>query len=299
MATKQVSLGPPAPAAARGRSRRARRDFVAKTITGVADAVERSVYAEEFARRPGWLQRVDPRAKIAAFVLAVLVVGLARALPVLVAVYLFAVLLGLLSRLPLSLFLKRVLLGIPLFSCIVALPALFILDGRVLLAIAHIGPLDLAVTDNSLASFAIFVTRVAASVTLATLLVVTTRWADLLKALRVLHVPEVFIVVLGMTYRYIFLLLRALENLFLARASRTVGHTASDEQRRWVGASMGTLLGKSFKTSNDVYQAMVARGFSGDVRTITDFRMRDEDWLFVSLACVLLPLALMIDLAVR
>jgi cobalt/nickel transport system permease protein len=148
-------------------------------------------------------------------------------------------------------------------------------------------------------SFAIFVARVAASVTLAALLVVSTRWADLLKALRVLRVPEVFVVVLGMTYRYIFLFLRALENLLLARSSRTVGQTDDQERRRWIGASMGTLMGKSFKTSNDVYQAFVARCFTGDVRTITNFHMRDEDWLFVSLSLVLLAAALLVDLGIR
>jgi energy-coupling factor transporter transmembrane protein EcfT len=129
--------------------------------------------------------------------------------------------------------------------------------------------------------------------------VVTTQWADLLKALRVIRVPSVFIVVLGMTYRYIFLLLQTVENLILARSSRTVGRPTDAEQRRWIGSSMGTLMGKSFKTSNDVYQAMVARGFTGDVYTISDFKMRDEDWLFVSLSVVLLALALIFDLGLR
>ena len=102
-----------------------------------------------------------------------------------------------------------------------------------------------------------------------------------------------------MTYRYIFLFLQTVENLFLARSSRTVGRATDAEQRRWIGSSMGTLMSKSFKTSNDVYQAMVARGFTGDVYTISDFKMRDEDWLFVSLSVVLLALALIFDLGLR
>ena len=102
-----------------------------------------------------------------------------------------------------------------------------------------------------------------------------------------------------MTYRYIFLVLRLTENLFLGRASRTVGMTSPGEQRRWVGASMGTLMSRSLKLSNDVYAAMVARGFSGDVRTLTTFRMRDEDWLFVSLGVALLGLAWLVEGARR
>ncbi len=280
---------------AQPRSRR-RKDFVAKTISGVTETIERSVYTEEFARRDGLLQRVDPRVKIGVFVAAVLVAGLARSLPVILGLFVAAALLGLLSRLPASLLFKRILVGIPMFAGIVALPSLFLIGGKPLLDVARIGPVHLAITANSLMSFVIFVSRVTASVTLAALLVVTTRWSDLLKAMRVFRVPEVFIVVLGMTYRYIFLLLKALENLFLARASRTVGVSSEQERRRWIGSSMGTMLGKSFKTSNDVYQAMVARGFTGDVRTITNFAMRDEDWLFIALSAVILASALLLDM---
>ena len=41
--------------------------------------------------------------------------------------------------------------------------------------------------------------RVCASVSLAILLILTTKWADILKSLRVLRVPSVFVLVLAMT----------------------------------------------------------------------------------------------------
>jgi cobalt/nickel transport system permease protein len=97
-------------------------------------------------------------------------------------------------------------------------------------------------------------------------------------------VPEVFIIVLGITYRYLFLLLQTTNSLFLARASRTVGKTTGGEQRLWVGATAGALVGRSLKMSNDVYQAMVPRGYNGQIRTITDFLVRVQDWLFLLLA---------------
>ncbi|HET7034916.1 MAG TPA: cobalt ECF transporter T component CbiQ [Thermomicrobiaceae bacterium] len=279
--------------------RRGRRDFIAKTIGGVTEVVERAVYTEEHARRAGLLQRVDARAKLGVFLAAVLVVGLAHTLWIILALYALTLALGLTSRIPADLLLKRVLLGIPLFAGIVALPALLLGHGEALVEIGRLGPLHLVITRASLLGFVIFVSRVAASVTLAALLVVTTRWADLLKALRAMRVPEAFVVVLGMTYRYIFLFLRALENLLLARASRTVGVARDQEARRWVGATIGTLLGKSLRTSNEVYQAMVARGYSGDIRTLSSFQMRDEDWLFTLSSLVLLAVALLIDLSLR
>lgn len=281
------------------RHRRRRSDFVSRTIVGVTQAVAHTVYAEEHARRPGFLQRADPRVKVVLFGFAILVAGLARGVPVLLALYALAVVAALLSKLSVRAFLGRTLLGIPLFAGVVALPALFLIPGPPLLVIGDLGPVHLGISTTAALSVATLVARVIASVSLAALLVLTTRWADLLKALRVLRVPEVFVVVLGMTYRYIFLFLRAVENLFLARASRTVGDSTEREQRRWVGTTMGTLLSKSMGTSHDVYQAMVARGFSGQVRTLTRFRMRDEDWLLLSLGGVLLALALLVDVSLR
>jgi cobalt/nickel transport system permease protein len=279
-------------------SRRSRPDFVARTITGVTGAIERTIYTEELARGDGLLQRVDPRAKVALCLLAIVVAALSRSQTVLLALFGVTVALALLSGLTVGFLVKRVLLGIPLFAAIVYLPALFLVPGPPVVS-GQLGSLHLAISETALRGGAIFITRVAVSVTLAVLLVVTTRWADLLKAMRVLHLPAVFIVVLGMTYRYIFLFLQTVEGLFLARASRTVGRASDREQRRWVGNTTGALLSKSFQTSSDVYQAMVARGFTGEIRTLSTFQMRDEDWLFASAGVVLLAVALLVDQGLR
>ena len=55
----------------------------------------------------------------------------------------------------------------------------------------------------------------------AILLVLTTPWADVLKSLQALRVPaQVFVLLLSMTYRYIFLFFRTTNGLFEARKSR-------------------------------------------------------------------------------
>ena len=90
----------------------------------------------------------------------------------------------------------------------------------------------------------LFVTRVGVSVSLAVLLVMTTPWADLLKSLRAIHVPQIFVLILSMTYRYIFLFLHTMNGLFLARKSRIVARTSGGEQRRWIAGSMGNLTSR-------------------------------------------------------
>jgi cobalt/nickel transport system permease protein len=114
-------------------------------------------------------------------------------------------------------------------------------------------------------------------VSLAVLLVLTTPWADVLKSLRTLRVPQVFVLILSMTYRYVFLFLHTANGILLARKSRVVGRTSGGEQRRWITGTMGNLMSRAFKMSNDVYAAMLARGFGGEIRTFTTYRVRPSD----------------------
>jgi hypothetical protein len=94
----------------------------------------------------------------------------------------------------------------PVLRRIVVVPAIFFVPGDRVFDLA-LGPAHLAPSWNGLAGAVLFVSRVGVSVSLAVLLVVTTPWADVLKSLRALRTPQVFVLVLSMTYRYIFLFL--------------------------------------------------------------------------------------------
>jgi cobalt/nickel transport system permease protein len=182
------------------------------------------------------------------------------------------------SRVPFGFFVKRVWLGIPFFAGVVVVPAIFFVPGARVFDLA-LGPAHLAPSWNGLAGAVLFVSRVGVSVSLAVLMVLTTPWADVLKSLRALRTPQVFVLVLSMTYRYIFLFLHTANGILLARKSRAVGRTSGGEQRRWITGTMGNLMSRAFKMSNDVYGAMLARGFTGEVRVYSTYRMRAADWL--------------------
>jgi cobalt/nickel transport system permease protein len=196
---------------------------------------------------------------------------------VLAALYAVVLLAARASRIPFDFFVKRVWLGIPFFAGIIVVPAIFLVPGPRLFELAA-GPLVIAPSIPGLTGAVLFVSRVGVSVSLAVLLVMTTPWADLLKSLQAGRVPGLFIRVLAMAYRYIFLFLHLTNGMFEARQSRIVARTSGGEQRRWITGSMGGLLNRSVKMSNDVYAAMVARGFTGSIRTFADYRMTRADW---------------------
>jgi cobalt/nickel transport system permease protein len=270
-------------------------DFVGRTISGITAALEQAVFSEESARLPGPLQRVDARAKVAAALLILVSVGFVRHLELVLLVCVLVPVVAGLTRLSVARFARRVWLGVPLFAGVIAVPSLFLLPGQPILVLLDSPSLRLAVSDNGLYSALMLVARVGASVSIAVLLISTTRWTDLLRALAVLRVPQSFLMVLAMTYRYLFLFLRSANDLFLARASRTVGASSGAEQRRWAGGAAGTLVSRSVKLSGDVLLAMRARGFEGEARAADGRAMQEADWLLLSLTTALVATLLLLD----
>jgi cobalt/nickel transport system permease protein len=265
------------------RSRDGRIGWLEETLGGMTANIEQAVFSERHARSDGWLQRRDPRVKIVGSLAAILAASLTSSVAGLVLLYAATLAAAHASRIPFGFFVKRVWLGIPFFAGIVVVPAIFFVPGVRIFDLG-LGPAHLAPSWNGLAGAVIFVSRVGVSVSLAVLLVMTTPWADVLKSLRALRVPQVFVLVLSMTYRYIFLFLHTANGILLARKSRVVGRTSGGEQRRWITGTMGNLMSRAFKMSNDVYAAMLARGFSGEVRTYNTYRIRFAD--YAALMCV-------------
>lgn len=251
-------------------------------VRGLAVSLE----AEQLGTRAGFLQTLDPRAKLLAVVLLILGASAVHVLLPLLGLFLLATLLALASRIPLSVLLRRVWLTVLVFSGLIALPALILVPGEVVASLPWTG---LGVTRQGLRSAAFLIGRGETCVTLVSLLVMTTPWPHVLKAMRSLGVPIVVVAMLGMTQRYIFLLVQLALQMFEARRSRVMVSPDAATTRRMALAMLGVLLGKSLQLAGEVHQAMLARGYRGEVYLLEDFRMRWRDWpvmVVAMLVCV-------------
>ena len=265
-----------------------RSSFIERTLVDINHTLEQSVFAEQSARQAGLLQGLDSRLKILSAILLLLAVGLSRNLIVILILYFLVLLLAFFSKISLVFFVKRVWLFIPFFTGLVALPALFMTPGPILFRL----PLGLIITKTGLTTALFLLLRVGTSVSMAALLVLTTPWNSVLKALGVLQVPPVIILILGMTYRYIHLLLHLTNDMFLSRKSRLLRRMKGSEERRLIAATSGTLLNKSLHVSSEVYLAMQSRGFRNYPRTLDTFKMRTIDWLSGTLVVITVATAI-------
>jgi cobalt/nickel transport system permease protein len=244
--------------------------FIEKTIRGLLNAGQEALFAENTARLDGFLQRLDPRVKIAGLGGLIVAAVSVRRISVLVALLVLAVVCAVLSRISLHLLATRVWLPVLAFTGLIALPAIFM------------GP--------GLRSAAFLVLRGETTATFSLLLILSTVWSHLLRSLRFLGLPAVAVAVVSMTYRYIFVFLESAKQTLEARQTRLVGQLEPAVERRFAAASVGALLDKTLDLSSDVYTAMQARGFRGEIRLLQDLEMRGRDWWQLS---ALLSLALM------
>jgi cobalt ECF transporter T component CbiQ len=260
---------------------------VERSLASFVEAMEHAFHAEELAKKNGLLQMLDPRVKIAAILPLIVIAALARRLWVIVALFVIAVVIAMLSKVPLGTLARRVWLSVLTFTGFISFPALFLTPGR---AIYTLSLLSWTVTEQGLRAAAYLVMRAETAATFSVLVVLCTPWSDVLKALRVLRMPVVAVVILGMTHRYIFLLLRNAHDMFTSRRSRMVGRLDGPQQRRAATASAGVLMSKTLQLSGDVYLAMRSRGFQGEVYILDEFQSGWFDWLmlavFISIAAV-------------
>ena len=265
-----------------------------RALGSLARALEEMLRNEALAEQPGLLQAVDARAKVLGLVGLLVVATLVHRLPTLAVAYGMCLLLAALSRVPLRR-LARSWAAIPLFSGAIMLPAMLnvVTPGRPLLTLwhfasPHLGPWTvppaLTITDGGAYVAGRFVLRTAVCVALVLLLAATTRPERLLRGLRALGVPRLFVMLLSMMQRYLTVFVQAAEEIHLAKISRSVAAGTLRQEQAWVAAGMGALFRRTRALGEGVYLAMVSRGYTGEVRLLEQPRWQTTDWAFLMLA---------------
>jgi cobalt/nickel transport system permease protein len=264
------------------------RGVIERSLSSFVDVLQHAFDAEEIAKKKGLLQKLDPRVKILAILPLIVIAALTRRLRVVIVLFAIAVAIALLSKVPLITLAKRVWLAVLTFTGFISVPALFLTPGRAIYSLPLLG---WSVTAPGLRAAAYLIMRAETAATFCVVVVLCTRWSNVLKALRVLRMPIVLVVILGMTYRYIFLLLRTAHDMLESRKSRMVGQLDARELRKMTAASAGVLMSKTLQLSGDVYLAMRSRGFQGEVYVLDEFQTGWLDWVMLTLFTAIASLA--------
>ena len=176
---------------------------------------------------------------------------------------------------------KRATLALPFI--LAAAPLLVTTPGAPLLS-ARLGPWTATLTAQGLARFLSMALKSWLSVQVAILLAATTEFPALLTAMRAIRIPRLLVAIVGLMWRYLFVLADEALRMMRAREARSAtregkGGGSIIWRARVTGNMAGSLFLRGYERSQRIYDAMLARGYDGEIRSLPLAPLRGSEWL--------------------
>jgi cobalt/nickel transport system permease protein len=226
-------------------------------------------YLDTLSYRDSIIHRLDPRLKLL-FTLAFImtVVSFSKyALSELFPFFLFPVLVLSLADIPAGFLVRKIVIVSPF--------AFFIAVFNPLLDTATFVNIGSTEISAGWVSFISIMIKFVLTVSAGLLLIATTSFPDVCRALQRLGIPEIFVLQLLFIYRYIFVLIEEAMKVKRARDVRSFGSRGLGI-RSFVSL-IGAFFIRTIERSERIYQAMLSRGFQGRIETSRIFRVSATD----------------------
>lgn len=186
---------------------------------------------------------------------------------------------------------KRSFIALPF--ALAAITVLFSIPGKPVTSF-HFLMWDLTITDAGLLRFVSIVIRSWLSVQMAILLVAVTEFPKVIHALTHLRVPGIITVIISFLYRYLFVLTDEVMRMLRARQARSAAAAGvrSGGSVAWraqiAGHMAGQLFLRSYERSDRIYNAMLSRGYKGQLMTIHPHHFHRSDLIIGGLSILAL-----------
>jgi cobalt/nickel transport system permease protein len=264
--------------------------YIDKGIEGFAGVLKDGYLHWEMAVGKGFFYDLDTRIKVVFWLFSLVIVSLKKEILPELGIFFTVLVIIVLSRINLITFYKKIFLLGFFFGFLISLPSSLniITHGEVLLPIIRLPraydfwiyhiPQVIGFTKEGFSVAAMLTMRVLNSLSLTFLILYTTPFPEIIKALKVLKVPDAFLMIISLTYKYIFIFARIVVDMHLAKKSRLVGAVKGAEARDWIAGRIAFIFKKTQLKCDDVFKAMVGRGFSGEIKLYQYQKITGRDW---------------------
>ena len=257
--------------------KRAKLSFLDKTILNSSKAVKSIYLQAENAARDNFIEEINPKVKFISLIYMSAVVSVVNNPVAQILISAFIFLSYIIARLNIFEIYKKIFLLAFVFGFLVILPASLniITPGKIIFNIIKFNkashfliyniPQNIGFTTNGIQVVSLVFLRVLNSVAFSLLVVFTTPFPTFLKSFKMIGVPDTFLMILSLAYKYIFILSRTIEETYFAFKSRLSGNIKNSNIRRLIGGRIFFIFKRSIIIYEDTYHAMVSRGYSGKV----------------------------------
>ena len=219
--------------------------------------IDRYYYLDSF------IHKLDPRAKLVGILILVFSIVLLKNVFACMIALIVSLILLLLSRLPLRFAFEQLKYGL------IFLLALFV----TMMIFGH-KPLEMLL-------------RAISALILIFIAFATSRFDVSIKALNCIGFPNKLTQILMFSYRYIFVFAEEYEKLNLSLKMKCFERKTNIFTFDTIAKIIASLFIRSYERAENVYKAMVLKGYKGNPGMLSDFRLTLRDFLFIAISLYL------------
>jgi cobalt/nickel transport system permease protein len=259
------------------RTKKAKLSFLDKTIRNSACAVKSIYIQSENAEKKNFIHKINPHIKLVSLLFMVVIISIANNVIAQLIITGFIFLLYILSGLNIFSVYKKILFLTFIFGFLLVIPASLnvITPGKIIFNlitfdkasqfwIYHI-PQNIGLTEEGLHIVSLVFLRVMNSISFALLIVFTTSFSGLIKSFKLFCIPDTFLMIIMLAYKYIFILSKTIEETYLALKSRLIGNIKNKSIRKLISGRVFFIFKRSRTNYENTYSAMASRGYTGKI----------------------------------
>jgi cobalt/nickel transport system permease protein len=270
--------------------KRAKLSFLDKTILNSANAIKSIYIQAENGAKENIIQKINPQIKFISLIYMAVVISFANTITAQILLTSLIFSFYILARLNILEIYRKIFLLAFIFGFLVVFPASLniITPGEIIFNLISFSkpshfliyniPREIGFTVNGIQVVTLVFLRVLNSVAFALLIVYTTPFPSFIKSFKLVGVPDTFLMVISLAYKYIFILSRTIEESYFAMKSRVSGNVNSSSFRKLISGRVFFIFKKSMIIYESTYYAMISRGYNGKVKlrsehhfTVLDF----------------------------
>jgi len=279
--------------------RRTSTAFIDKTIQKLASLVQLNHQQMHLTERNAFISKISVRTRLIVFLYFILLISFLKPIRSELIIGMVILTMHLFVNNNFIKVYKRIILFTFFFGFLIAAPSALnlISRGDVLwpvislsksydFSIYHI-PQVIGFTKEGLWSMSLLTLRVFNSISISFLLINTTPFNDIIKGLKMFRIPDSLLMIITLAYLYIFILSNLVAESYLVMKSRIIGHMDNKEVQQLIAGRITHIFKMSRRHFEKTFQAMLARGYTGEVVLLQKERMAVTDYIILGTSLML------------
>lgn len=280
-------------------SRRTNTAFIDKTIQKLAKIVSINDQQVHLEQQKSLISGISIRARLILFLYFIILVSFLKSISGELVIGGVILIIHLLTNNHFLKTYKRIIFFTFFFGFLIVVPAALnlVTKGEVIypviwlpkshdLWIYHI-PQIIGFTKEGLTGMILLILRVFNSISISLLLITTTHFNDIIKGLKMLRIPDSLLMIITLGYLYIVILSNLAVESYLAIKSRIIGYMNHRDVQQVVAGRIGHIFKMSKRHFEKTFQAMQARGYTGEVVLYEEDKISVQDYFIIGGALLL------------